>query len=353
VRVAVALTSVLPPGLEEWIAAGTGPRRDHLEFCRLAGAEKLDLAARRPGLLRRLPVRHPLTALWMAWTLYRRRRSVDVLVVDSEHVGLLLGLLLRFARRRPALVLVVHRVSTPLKRLLIRLAGGGVTRYVFHFTHCDGVLAAAGVLPERRRHMPYLVDASFWSPRAALQRHQICAVGLEFRDYGTLFEAVTGLDVEVEIAVGSPWSTKRDSSRDQSIPANVRVGRRDYEGLRRLYATSLFTVVPLKENDMQAGITTIVESMAMGRPVIASRTTGQVGTVRDGVNGLEVPPSDVLALRAAIERLLTDPAERERMGTAARRLVADEMTVEQFAQRMLAVVQELANPAPALEASRA
>jgi len=71
------------------------------------------------------------------------------------------------------------------------------------------------------------------------------------------------------------------------------------------------------------------------------------------VNGLEVPPSDVLALRAAIERLLTDPAERERMGTAARRLVADEMTVEQFAQRMLAVVQELANPAPALEASRA
>lgn len=352
-RIAVALTSVLPPDLEQSIAAGAGPRRDHLEFCRLTGAERLELAARRPRPLLRLPVRHPLTALWMAWTLFRRRRSLDVLIVDSEHVGLPLGILLRFVRRRAALVLVVHRVSTPLKRLLIRLAGDGVTRYVFHFSHCDGVLAAAGVPAERRRHVPYLVDARFWSPRLRVQRRQICAVGLEFRDYGTLFEAVSGLDVEVEIAAGSPWSTKADTSRERPLPANVRVGRRDYEGLRQLYASSLFTVVPLKENDMQAGITTIVESMAMGRPVVASRTTGQVGTVRDGVNGLEVPPGDPAALRAAIERLLDDPAERVRMGAAARSFVADGMTVELFARRMSVVVEELAQRPLLVGAARA
>jgi glycosyltransferase involved in cell wall biosynthesis len=40
--------------------------------------------------------------------------------------------------------------------------------------------------------------------------------------------------------------------------------------------------------------------------------------IRDGETGLVVPPGDVDALRAAVERLLGDPALRERLGTAAR-----------------------------------
>jgi glycosyltransferase involved in cell wall biosynthesis len=60
------------------------------------------------------------------------------------------------------------------------------------------------------------------------------------------------------------------------------------------------------------------EAMAWGRPVVASAVGGLTDAVEDGVTGLLVPPRDVPALRAAIERLLGDAELRERLGAAGR-----------------------------------
>jgi glycosyltransferase involved in cell wall biosynthesis len=361
-RAAVLLTSLLPGDLERSIAAGEGPRRDHLELCRSTGAALVPLAAARPRALRRLRLRHPLTALWMAWRGLRLARRLDVVVTDSEHVGLPLGVLLRLTRSSCRQVLVVHRVSTPLKRLLIRrLVGGGVSRYVVSFAHCESVLAELGVATERRVLVPYMVDTSFWAPSppapeaaaapdataAGAPSRRICAAGLERRDYPTLVEAVRDLDVEVAIAAASPWSRGRDGLDGAALPANVRLCRCSHRELRDLYASSLATVVPLVENDMQAGITTIVESLAMGRPVVVSRTTGQRGTVVDGVTGLEVEPGDPAALRRALRWLLDHPEEGRRMGEEGRRRMLASMTVEHWARRMAALVEDLAPPSGA------
>jgi glycosyltransferase involved in cell wall biosynthesis len=66
------------------------------------------------------------------------------------------------------------------------------------------------------------------------------------------------------------------------------------------------------------------EAMEQGRPMVASTAVGAVagGLVRDGETGLVVPPGDAGALAAAIDRLLSDEALRERLGTAARAAVA-------------------------------
>jgi glycosyltransferase involved in cell wall biosynthesis len=122
------------------------------------------------------------------------------------------------------------------------------------------------------------------------------------------------------------------------------VGQRDYSELRRLYAESLFTVVPLVENDMQAGITTIVESMAMERAVVVSRTRGQVGTVRHQHNGLEVAPADASTLREAILSLLDHPEEARRLGREGRRTIEEGMTLGHFVERMVAVVAAVSSP---------
>jgi len=84
----------------------------------------------------------------------------------------------------------------------------------------------------------------------------------------------------------------------------------------------------------------IVEGMACGKPVI----TTELGTGTSFVNlhestGLVVPPSDPAALAAAIRRLLSSPAERERFGAAARRRVAAEFTLEVMTRRMLAAYE--------------
>lgn len=66
----------------------------------------------------------------------------------------------------------------------------------------------------------------------------------------------------------------------------------------------------------------IIEAMSSGRPIIASRIGGIPDIVSDGETGLLVAPGDPEALRQAIERLLADPALRERMGQAARKEAA-------------------------------
>ena len=60
------------------------------------------------------------------------------------------------------------------------------------------------------------------------------------------------------------------------------------------------------------------EAMAWARPVVAGAVGGLTDAVEDEVTGLLVPPGDVPALRAALERLLGDPELRARLGVAAR-----------------------------------
>lgn len=63
----------------------------------------------------------------------------------------------------------------------------------------------------------------------------------------------------------------------------------------------------------------LVEGMAAGLPVVASRIGGIPALVDHDVNGLLVPPGDAGALAAAITRVLTEPGTAARLSAAARR----------------------------------
>jgi glycosyltransferase involved in cell wall biosynthesis len=62
----------------------------------------------------------------------------------------------------------------------------------------------------------------------------------------------------------------------------------------------------------------LVEAMAAGRPVVATRVGGVADVVRDGETGLLAPAGDVDAFGRAIESLLRDPERRFKYGAAAR-----------------------------------
>jgi phosphatidylinositol alpha-mannosyltransferase len=62
----------------------------------------------------------------------------------------------------------------------------------------------------------------------------------------------------------------------------------------------------------------LVEAMAAGLPVVATDIPGYREVVRDGIDGLLVPPGDPVALAAAVERLLDDPDLRARFAEAGR-----------------------------------
>lgn len=71
----------------------------------------------------------------------------------------------------------------------------------------------------------------------------------------------------------------------------------------------------------------LLEAMALGLPVVASRAGGNVDLVSDGVDGLLVPPREPAAFAAALARLLGDPALRHRLGGAARRTARERFSL--------------------------
>ncbi len=84
----------------------------------------------------------------------------------------------------------------------------------------------------------------------------------------------------------------------------------------------------------------LVEAMALGRPVVATRIGGIPAVVADGESGLLVPPDDPPALARAVGELLQDPGLRQRMGEAGRRR-ADEFSLRVMESRLLALYRDL------------
>ena len=127
----------------------------------------------------------------------------------------------------------------------------------------------------------------------------------------------TGRDVEFVIAGAGPEeSNLRRLACELRIDSRVTFVPNLFEFDDALSAMDIFCLPSL-----QQGIGTIMlEAMAMGRPVIATRVGGVHRVVRDNDTGLLVPPSNSEALAQRIEELLDDPdaSPRDRPGGSSR-----------------------------------
>ena len=85
----------------------------------------------------------------------------------------------------------------------------------------------------------------------------------------------------------------------------------------------------------------LIEAMASGTPVVASRIGGVAEVVADGETGLLVPPGDVAALGDRLSTVLADHRMRAAMGRRARELACDRFTWEACARRCIASYEEL------------
>jgi glycosyltransferase involved in cell wall biosynthesis len=74
----------------------------------------------------------------------------------------------------------------------------------------------------------------------------------------------------------------------------------------------------------------VLEAMAAGLPVVATRVNGVPEAVQHEVTGLLVEPADALALADAIGSLLADPPKRARMGAAGREVAHTRFTVKRM-----------------------
>ncbi len=93
-----------------------------------------------------------------------------------------------------------------------------------------------------------------------------------------------------------------------------------------LAASDIFAFPSLYEGLPNA----VLEAMAMSLPVVASTADGTVEVIEHERDGLLVPPGDAAALEAALERMLSDAALRQRFAQAGRQRVLDDFTFEKM-----------------------
>lgn len=392
------------PGPDEGLAAFCR-RTDFGALQEALGAEVVDWESAdvRPVTrwLRRKVGFGPAAAL----LLWLRRDEFDSIWCFTEVEGLLFALLLKLSRaRRQVFVIGVELLSWKCLLLLRWLrVWTHLTVLLPTNTYQAGEVVRRGrVPPEKVIVLPYQVDCEYFRPDLArrlrwerrdgqgsqpgtsgapgegrtsgatwpqpsLQRPYIVAVGLESRDYETLAKAVADLDVEVRVAAASLWAGRTRARPRPAFPDNMWARAYAYEQLRELYAGACLAVVPLHQSIYQHGVTAIQEAMAMGLPVVATRTVGQGDVLTDrrqhlrgdrklgtkgGFADLLAPgrpelarPSghyvavgDASALRRSISYLLEHPGERDALGAQGRLVAEQLLSLDKFVFRATRLV---------------
>ena len=137
------------------------------------------------------------------------------------------------------------------------------------------------------------------------------------KDLGVLLEALANVpDASLVVAGDGPERAALER-RAQELGLDGRVsflGAVPRERVLRLFAAADASVLSSAWENFPH---TVVEALAVGCPVISTSVGGVPEVVRDGENGLLVPPSDPAALGAAIARFLGDRALRERLAANA------------------------------------
>jgi glycosyltransferase involved in cell wall biosynthesis len=275
-----------------------------------------------------------------------RTRRADVIFSDGEHLGLPLALALKVTSSRVPHVMVGHNLLNAYKRrLLAQVRLRPMDRVIVHSQRqVEAIVRTTTLRPDQLAVIPYGIDTEFWSTREGAfeaEPDHVVSAGREHRDYATLVDALPA-KARLTVADHSPFTPSATRRDPTSWPDSASRVAADYFHLRQLYEQATIVVVPLIESDMPAGITTLLEAMSMGKPVIVSGTQELQGVVQDRESGLVVAPGDVRAMRAAIEELLEAPDLRAHLGAQARQAAVERFDVRCYAAALACQLAEAA-----------
>jgi glycosyltransferase involved in cell wall biosynthesis len=194
----------------------------------------------------------------------------------------------------------------------------------------------------RTRTVPYGVDVGAFSPQASAAGFRerlgtpdgaalVLAVGRlvekkGFRDLVAAAARTPGIHVAIA-GEGDLQPALEAQARAASAPVRF-VGNLDRAEVASALAAADVVAVPSvvdAAGNVDGLPNTLLESLAAGRAVVATRVAGIPDVVEDGVNGLLVPERDPASLAAALGRLAREPETRARLGAAARQRAVERL----------------------------
>lgn len=285
----------------------------------------------------------PLAALALRGAVSARLRESRYDVVHAHWVVPNAALIADIVRaERAPLVVSLHGSDVFLAERLgpARAMARRAFREAGAVTACSADLArralALGALPGRTRTVPYGVDTAAFSPGRAgsgLRRRLgvpegalfVLAVGrlVEKKGFASLVDAMEGAP-GVHLVIVGEGDLRADLERRarERQAAVTFAGTLDRAALAGALAAADVVAIPSivdSAGNVDGLPNALLEALASGRAVVATRVAGIPDVVEDEANGLLVPPGDTAALAAALRRLAGDAGTRERLGREARR----------------------------------
>lgn len=267
-----------------------------------------------------VPAGRPHRRLWPFVKLLPAIRRSDVIVTDEYFNAVIVAGLLWLLRMKARHIVIGLNLSGRKSLVTQSALVNGLVNRVFR--RMDLVFVASRIeaeifsrlhaVPKHRfsfLHWAYdlpSLPGSFDRP----QRPYFCMIGRNNRDVVTFAEALRGLDADGVIISHEPVTVP--------LPENVAVYREIPLGdCIDCIKGSVANVVLVQDETRGAGHITIVTAMHCGRPQIISGVLTTLDYFIDGRHAITVGLGDVGAVRAAMRRLLSDPALCSAMGRDA------------------------------------
>jgi glycosyltransferase involved in cell wall biosynthesis len=232
----------------------------------------------------------------------------------------------------------------PFARRALSLAGG--------VTACSADLLGRarrlGAAAQRSRTIPYGVDIRAFAPGAgdALLRRRygvppealmVVAAGRLVEKKGFAYLVDAAADVPgIHVVIAGDGDLRRDletRARERRAPVTF-AGNLDRSAVAATLGAADIVAVPSvidRAGNVDGLPNVLLEALAAGTAVVATRVAGIPDVVADGGNGLLVAPQDPDDLANALRRLAQEPEMRARLGAAARQYALSRLSWEAHA----------------------
>lgn len=297
-----------------------------------------------------------LAAVWKLRSIIKSR-SIDIVHMHTSHAHTLGVAAARLSRR--ALTVVARRVDFSIYRHALSLSGVkyryGVDRYVAISRAIRDVLVKDGISGKRIEVVHSGIDLGRFAGVSG--KHLREELGLEpgapvvgcvahFAWHKALEYLVDAAPLIAEDIPGSRVVIVGEGSLEEEIKDRAAESGADrhitFTGFRKDVPELLdmFDVFVMP-SVMEGLCTSILDALAMRKPVVASQVGGIPEIIEDGVTGLLIPPRDPAALAAAVARVLGDPELARKLAERGRKKVEDAFSTDAMVEGNIGVYERL------------
>ena len=243
------------------------------------------------------------------------------------------------------------RLLRPLVKLILKVSlNPRGSKVIFENSDdLDELVANGSVSRKDARLIPGAgvdIEKFFWEPEpegpvvVVLAARMLADKGVrEFVEAARILKG-KGLAARM-VLVGAPDPENSAAIREGELQSWAREGVVEWHGhssdVAAVLSTSHIACLPSYREGLPKFL---LEAMASGKPIVTCDVTGCRHAVKDGVNGLLVPPRNSKALAEAIARLCRSAPLRQRMGLEGRKLAEDVFSIGHIAEQTLSVYHE-------------